>query len=237
MFNLEELEELYKEIQNCHICPQMDKEKSLRLVCGVNPEADVFIISQTLAANQLRKSGVNFFQADGRLGITGTNLEPFLNKFHRTVYPPQKVRISGNVEIPNCNPKYRTVYNTEIAQCYPGKNKGGKGNRKPTSVEIRNCIEKGFLIKEITMIKPKLLLLMGKASRDGFFDYVLNAKYPPLLSEHILKIIRAGEIPVFSLGNLNLRVLPIQHASGANPHFRSMMEDDRLIKLIKEVLE
>lgn len=215
----------------------MDKEKSLRLVCGVNSEADVFIISQTLAANQLRKSGVNFFQADGRLGKTGTILEPFLNKFHRTVYPQQKVTITGNVTIPNCNPKYKVVYNTEIAQCFPGKNKGGKGDRKPTSIEIRNCIDKGFLIKEITMIKPKLLLLMGKASRDSFFDYVLKAKYPPSLSEHISEIILAGEIPVFSVGNLNLRVLPIQHASGVNPRFRSMMEDDGLIKLIKEVLE
>ncbi|MHA1877872.1 MAG: hypothetical protein ACTSUC_15630, partial [Promethearchaeota archaeon] len=67
MFNREKLNELYKEIQNCHVCPQMDKEKASRLVSAVNPESDVFIISQTLAANQVRKSGVNFFQADGRL--------------------------------------------------------------------------------------------------------------------------------------------------------------------------
>lgn len=237
MFNREKLKELYNDIQNCHICPQMDREKSLRLVQAVNPQSDVFIISQTLAANQLRKSGVNFFQVDGLLGNTGANLEAFLNKFHRTIYPHQKVTISGNATIPNCSPKYKAVYNTEIVQCYPSKNKVGKGDRKPTSNEIRNCIGKGFLIKEIMMIKPNLLLLMGKASRDSFFDYVLKDKYPPSLSEHISDIIQAGEIPVFSVGNLNLSVLPIQHASGANPHFRSMAEDNRLVQLIKKVLK
>jgi len=237
MFNREKLNELYKDIQNCHICPQMDREKSLRLVHAVNPKSDVFIISQTLAANQLRKSGVNFFQVDGRLGNTGASLEPFLNKFHRTVYPHQKVTISGNVAIPSCSPKYKAVYNTEIAQCYPGKNKVGKGDRKPSSDEIQNCIVKGFLIKEIMMIKPRLLLLMGKASRDSFFDYVVKVRYPPSLTEHISDIAQAGKIPGFSVGNLTLHVLPIQHASGANPRFRSMMDDNRLVELITEVLE
>jgi len=237
MFNQGKLNELYKDIQNCHICPKMDREKSLRLVCEVNPKSDVFIISQTLAANQLRKSGVNFFQADGRLGNTGASLEPFLNKFHRTVYPHRKVALSGNATIPSCSPKYKAVYNTEIAQCYPGKNKVGKGDRKPSNDEIRNCIGKGFLIKEIVIIKPRLLLLMGKASRDSFFDYVLKAVYPPSLSEHISDIAQAGKIPAFSVGNLTLHVLPIQHASGANPRFRSMMDDNRLVELITEVLE
>jgi uracil-DNA glycosylase len=237
MFNLEKLNELYKDIQNCHLCAQMDREKSLRLVDAVNLKSDVFIISQSLAENQLRKSGVNFFQVDGSLGTTGTNLEQFLNKFNRTVYPHQEVKISGNVTIPSCNPKYKAVYNTEIAQCYPGKNKVKKGDRKPSGDEILNCNSQGFLIKEIMMIKPRLLLLMGKASRDSFFDYFLKKRIPPLLSEHISEIIRVGKIPAFPVGNLTLHMLPIQHASGANPRFPGMINDNRLVELITEVLE
>ncbi len=103
--------------------------------------------------------------------------------------------------------------------------------------EIRNCIDKGFLIKEITMIKPRLLLLMGKASRDSFFHYVLKLPYPPSRSKHILDIVQARKIPEFPVGNLNLHVLPIQHASGANPRFHSMMDNNRLIELIEEVLK
>ena len=237
MHNTDKLYQLYKDIQNCHICAQMDQEKSLRLVSAVNPKSDVFIISQSLAENQLRKSGVNFFQSDGRLGRTGAILEHFLNKFNRTVYPDHEVKISGTVTIPRCGPHFKPVYNTEIAQCYPGKNYEKKGDRKPTSDEILNCNRKGFLKNEITIIQPKLLILMGKASRDSFFDYFLDAAYPPSLSDHISEIIQAGKIPVFPVGNSTRYVLPIQHASGANPRFHSMINDNRLVEIIIGILE
>jgi uracil-DNA glycosylase len=237
MSNPEKLHKLYQDIQNCHICAQMDREKSFRLVDAVNPKSDVFIISQSLAENQLRKSGVNFFQADGSLGNTGANLEQFLNKFNRTVYPHQEVKVSGEMTIPRCKPEYKPVYNTEIAQCYPGKNKVKKGDRKPSGDEIRNCNRQGFLYKEIMMIQPRLLLLMGKASRDGFYKYFLGQMCCSSLSDHILKIIQDGRIPVFPIGNLTLHVLPIQHAAGVNPGFRNMMKDNRLVELINEVLE
>lgn len=237
MFNQEKLSELYRDIQNCHICTQMDPEKAFRLVSAVNPKSDVFIISQSLVENQLRKSGVNFFLSDGSLGKTGANLEHFLNKFDRTVYPDHEVKISGTVTISRCDPHYKPVYNTEIAQCYPGKNYGKMGDRKPTSDEILNCNRKGFLKNEITIIQPKLLLLMGKASRDSFFDYFLDTAYPPSLSDHISEIIQSGKIPAFPVGNSTPYVLPIQHASGANPRFQSMINDNRLVEIITGILE
>jgi len=237
MFNSQKLHGLYKEIQNCHVCPRMDREKSLRWLDAVSPDSDVFIISQALAENQLRKSGVNFFRTDGSLGSTGSSLEQFLNKFNRTVYPDHEVKISGSLTIPRCNPHYKPVYNTEIAQCYPGKNPTKKGDRKPSGDEIQDCIRKYFLMNEIMIIQPKLLLLMGKASRDSFFDYFLNAAYPPSLSDHISEIIQIGKIPAFVVGGLTLPVLPIQHASGANPRFQSMINDNRLLELIIGVLE
>lgn len=237
MANIDELGKLYVDIHNCHVCPRMDRDKSLRLVQAVNLESDVFIISQTLAANQLRKSGVNFFQADGHLGNTGTSLERFLNNFQRTVYPHQEVTIFSNVMIPKCNPGYTSVYNTEIAQCYPGKNNNGRGDRAPDSQELQRCIKRGFLIREIELIRPRLLLLMGKASRDTFFDYVLKTKYSQSLTQHIQSIVQNGELPRFTLGGFDFHVLPIQHASGANPRFRSMLNDTRLIELVKEVLD
>jgi len=237
MASINELEKLYFDVYNCHLCPKVDREKSLRLIQAVNPESDVFIISQALAANQLRKSGVNFFQTDGNLGSTGTSLEKFLNKFQRSAYPPQEVRLPSNVVIPKCNPKYVPIYNTEIAQCYPGGKKVGTGDRSPESQELRRCINRGFLIREIEIIKPKLILLMGKASRDTFFDYVLKVRYPQSLTEHIQSIVKNGELPQFTLGGFDFRVLPIQHASGANPRFHVMLSDTKLIKVIKEVID
>jgi len=74
------------------------------LIESVNVSSDVFIVSQSLAAGQLRKSGVNFFDEKGVLGNTGKNLEKFLNLFSRTVFPPVSVKISENVLILKCNP-------------------------------------------------------------------------------------------------------------------------------------
>lgn len=236
MVNPNELSKLYVDIQNCHICPQVAREKALRLIQAVNTESDVFIVSQALAANQLRKSGVNFFQADGHLGNTGRSLEGLLNSFRRTVYPQQAITIFSGGTIPKCKPGYITVYNTEIVQCYPGRNTHGSGDRAPSNQELQRCVGNGFLAKEIELIRPKLLLLMGKASRDTFFDYVLKAKYPKSLTEHIQNIIQNGELPRFTLGCLNFHVLPIQHASGANPRFRSMLNDNRVTRLVTEVL-
>lgn len=237
MSTVNDLNNLYADIQSCRLCAKMDKGKSLRLVQAVNITSDVFIISQSLAANQLRCSGVNFFEVSGKLGNTGENLEKFLNEFGRTVYPCWEVRMSNGVVIPKCRRGYLSVYNTEITQCYPGKKETGRGDRRPNDDEIDNCIKQGFLIKEIELIKPKLLLLMGKSSRDSFFQYILNAPYPDSLSNHIFEIVQVGRIPQFQLGNGSMYILPIQHASGANPRFRSMLDNGKLIKLIKEVLE
>jgi uracil-DNA glycosylase len=231
MFDIDELSRLYVDIRDCHICPRMDKSKASRLIQAVDLESDVFIISEALARCQLRRSGVNFFDEYGKLGNAGEQLEKFLNKFQRTVYPYLEVATCLNIRIPKRQPGFLSVYNTEITQCYPGP-------RRPKGDEICRCISKGFLIKEIELIKPKLLLLMGRVSRDSFFQYVLETKHPQSLSEHIDSIVQDGKIPRFSLGCLSLYVLPIQHASGRNwRRFRSMIEDDSLIDLIRGVLK
>ena len=237
MVDLSKLSRLYTDIRDCHVCPRMDREKALRLVEAVNVNSDAFIISQALAANQLRKSGVNFFQADGRLGNTGIALERFLNRVGRTVYPKQAILMPSGAMINACDAGYVTVYNTEVAQCYPGKNARGNGDREPSSYELQTCAGKGFLAREIDFIRPRLLLLMGKASRDAFFGCVVKAEYPQSLTEHISSIVRSSGIPRWTLGSFSLYVLPIQHASGANPRFHSMLQDRRLIELIREVLD
>ena len=237
MFNQERLSELYTNIKECHRCPRMDHEKALRIIQAVNPKSDVFIISQALAKNQLRRSGVNFFKEDGLLGNTGKNLENFLNKFNRTVYPYQEIRLPNGTVIPKCKSGYISVYNTEIAQCYPGKTGGGKRDRPPDDQEITTCLDQRFLVREMEFVDPTLLFLMGKASRDSFFKYILKRPSPPLLSNHISDIVQIGRFPKFTLNNRSMYILPIQHASGANPKFPKMVRDEKLIELIKEVLK
>lgn len=230
----EKLNDLYLKIKSCALCPGMNKEKSLRLIQAIDFNCDVFIISQALAENQLRVSGVNFFNKSGSLGNTGINLEKFLNKFNRTAYPFSEITLSNGVVIPKCKQEFKSVYNTEIAQCYPGKDK--KGDRKPNKEEINTCIKQNFLLEEIEIIRPKLLLLMGKLSRDNFFEHVLKERYPESLTKHIESIVE-GDIPLKNLNNgIIISVLPIQHASGANPEFSKMLKNDKLIDLIKKLL-
>ncbi len=187
----------------------MDREKALRDIECTNLDADVFIISQALARDTLRKSGVNFYKQDGTIGNTGKQLNKFLNKFGRTINPDST----------------KCVYNTEIAQCYPGKAKKGKGDRKPLEQEMRDCLN--FLIQEIELIKPKIILLMGKSSRDSFYKFVLKKSYPLRFTEYV------GNIDYY---NKDIPVISVQHASGANPRFKRMLEDESIIQKIKKII-
>jgi uracil-DNA glycosylase len=233
----ERLLDIYQNIQNCDVCPYMDHEKALRRPEAIDIHADVFIVSQTLAEKQMRKTGVNFFNENGKLGSTGKNLEAFLNLIGRTVYPPTEVTLENGATISKRNTNYTSVYNVEVANCYPGKNKSKKGDRKPSTEEIENCLYQGFLIREIEIIKPKLLILMGKTSRDTFFRFVLHIPYPKILEEHISQVVSSGVLPEHAVGNHVIRVIPLLHASGANPRFRDLMSNGRFITLIREALQ
>ena len=203
-----ELEKLYEVIHSCRVCPKMDRHKSLRICECTNLNTDVFIVSQALAETTLRLSGVNFYKPDGSLGSTGLLLHEFLSKFGRTV----------DYTSPFC------VYNTEIAQCYPGKNRHG-GDRKPGKDEINNC--KHFFLRELEIVKPKLILLMGKSSCDAFYRYVLDIKPERPFSEEVGTVREYKSVPV----------IPIYHASGANRgRFNRMIKDLNLINKIKEIL-
>lgn len=198
---------LYEEINKCHKCKLMDSKKALRKIESTNLHADVFIISQALARNALRKSGISFYKEDGKLCSTGKRLEQFLKKFDRTTdYKSRKC-----------------VYNTEITQCYPGKK--NNGDRPPSRDEVVNCLP--FLLKEIDLIKPKLILLMGVKSRNAFYKYVLNKKEVKNFAEDVGFINYYRDNPV----------IPIYHASSANRHFEKMINDAKLINKIRRIIK
>jgi len=230
-----ELNRLYEEIHNCHICPNMDKFKELRNVSAVTLKTNVFIISQALAENQLRFSGVNFFTLDGLLGSTGKQLEKFLNFFNQTVFPPQEIILKNGAKIQKHNDTHIPVYNTEITQCFPGK--GIKGDRKPDTSEIKNCLEKNFLFNEIKIIKPKLLLLMGRLSIKTFYKFILGNEPNISTNEMIDNIVSEEKVPECDLDGNKIGFLPIHHASGANNrYYPKMLKNLKLIKLVKGFL-
>ncbi|MEM7801932.1 MAG: uracil-DNA glycosylase family protein, partial [Chloroflexota bacterium] len=53
-------------------------------------------------------------------------------------------------------------YMGAVTKCYPGKHPNGKGDRVPSKAEQKLC--RPFLEREIALIRPKLMLLVGKLS-------------------------------------------------------------------------
>jgi uracil-DNA glycosylase len=58
------------------------------------------------------------------------------------------------------------VYMAAVCRCYPGKNPQG-GDRVPDELEIENC--SGWLEAEFKLLKPKLVLAVGKLAINQFF--------------------------------------------------------------------
>jgi uracil-DNA glycosylase family 4 len=58
------------------------------------------------------------------------------------------------------------VYLTSLTRCFPGKATSGGGDRPPSRAEIALC--RPYLVRELALIEPKLVLLVGKMAIDAF---------------------------------------------------------------------
>jgi uracil-DNA glycosylase family 4 len=58
------------------------------------------------------------------------------------------------------------VYLTSLTRCFPGKARGGHGDRPPSRAEVALC--RPFLDRELAAINPRLVLLVGKMAIDEF---------------------------------------------------------------------
>jgi uracil-DNA glycosylase len=82
-------------------------------------------------------------------GPAGTFLSAWLD---RAGFPPNYFR--------------EHVYLTSLTRCFPGKSRSGNGDRAPSPGEIALC--KRFLERELTLIDPPLVLLVGKMAIDAY---------------------------------------------------------------------
>jgi uracil-DNA glycosylase len=58
------------------------------------------------------------------------------------------------------------VYLTSLTRCFPGKSASGNGDRPPSAAEVALC--RPFLERELALIAPKVILLVGKMAIDAF---------------------------------------------------------------------
>lgn len=70
------------------------------------------------------------------------------------------------------------IYFAAVARCFPGKNKNGGGDREPSPEEIRNC--RKFLNAEVNILKPKLIIAVGKLAISEVLGPEIFRKSSPL---------------------------------------------------------
>jgi uracil-DNA glycosylase len=91
-----------------------------------------------------------------------------------------------------------TQYMTAVTKCYPGRAKGGSGDRVPSRTEQQFCRQ--FLEREIALVDPVLIIPIGKLAIELFYPKGLK------LTEIIGTQKQIGE----------KWVVPLPHSSGAS---------------------
>jgi uracil-DNA glycosylase len=104
----------------------------------------------------------------------------------------------------------RHVYLTSLTRCFPGKSLLGTGDRPPSRQEMALC--RPFLDRELALLRPKLVILVGKMAIDVFLGKQPLAATVGRLHE------RDGRL-----------FLPLPHASGVSrwlndPNNRALLD-------------
>jgi uracil-DNA glycosylase len=188
-----ELEALAAEVLACRACENAGYLKHANPIRpGLIDEPRVFLIGQAPGPVTDRK-GYHFAGPAGR----------FLDIwFERAGFPAGYFR--------------QNVYLSSLTRCFPGKSPSGGGDRPPSRAEIALC--RRFLLREFELIKPKLVLLVGKMAIDAFLD-----KRP--LVETVGQVFQRE----------TLTLLPLPHASGVSRWLNDPANRARLDRALIEL--
>jgi uracil-DNA glycosylase len=93
------------------------------------------------------------------------------------------------------------IYIGAVTRCYPGPNASGRGDRVPSRREQALCAD--WLERELQLIRPALLIPVGRLAIDRFFD--------PLPLERLVGV----RHQVTNAGGASVAI-PLPHPSGAS---------------------
>ncbi len=106
-----------------------------------------------------------------------------------------------------------------VCRCFPGKAASGGGDRVPDATEIGNCA--GWLTGEITLIRPALVLPVGRLAIAQFVPGAEKLKLDALVGRQISGASHRD------LPGVTFDLLPLPHPSGASTWHR--MEPGRTL--------
>ena len=97
------------------------------------------------------------------------------------------------------------IYMAAVCRCFPGKHPKGSGDRVPDDIEIANCAP--WLEREITLLRPKLVIPVGKLAIGQFVEANTLAE----VIGRVLPLERAG---------VKFDLIALPHPSGASTWHR-----------------
>ena len=160
------LEALYEEMRDW-ACARYDADVVQRSVEALDSDSQLFVLSEAYARTQVRLTGVNWFDERGQLGPAGRYLDQILRCVGYTVYPPSELSLRLG-RIPARQPNLRTVYTADIFPALP------PGGGAPSPGMIADAIYHRFLIRQLEILRPKVLLLLGRHSYATFHARLLG---------------------------------------------------------------
>lgn len=104
------------------------------------------------------------------------------------------------------------IYFTAVARCYPGRNPKGSGDRVPSGAEIENC--RPFLSAEVKLLKPRLILAVGKLAISEILGPALGKK-----SFKLSEVV--GTKFYVNIYGHNCHVIALPHSSGVSRWYTS----------------
>jgi uracil-DNA glycosylase len=141
---MDELAQLQKEMRACHKCLDAGYEITPGAVFSGQISARVMIIGQAPGITECEfKRPFN--------GTSGTRLFQWLAEagWREDEFRAQQ-------------------YMSAVTKCYPGKDKGGKGDRVPTRAEQKLC--RPFLDRELALVAPDIIVPVGRLAIELFYD-------------------------------------------------------------------
>jgi len=196
-----------------------------RVVAAVNPMANVAVVGEAYGRNTVRHSGVNYFRVDGRLGATGQNLEEILSSAGLTLYPAKNVRLRSGALIEAVRGEGRqTVYCSDICPEYPGYRQSMRNfslGTHPSSERVQGALGRKFLVRELKIVQPKRILLLGATAYKVFYRYILRKNQLASLQTVMREL--PGHLAQYG----DAVLVPFWHPSPANPKIRKYIKELR----------
>lgn len=221
---LRSLRRVYAEIARWN----SDCEAVPRIMAALNPCADLAIVGEAIGPKTVRLSGVNYFRPDGRLGDTGRYLDEMLFPLGFTVYPPSDIKLASGAVIQAAPGMQRqTAYCTDLCPEFPGyvsiqRNGRAKASiKRPSSRRVKDALKCAFLERELEIVKPKVILLLGSAAYTAFYIHFLK-RSSLLTLQFVVDELRSH------LANYKTSlVVPFLHPSPASPLFKRWLGNFR----------